>query len=265
MAEENRNKGSEGKKRVLGDEWKGWEGDIYEKDTGENKRTFLLLSLVILASLILLAFLFLYLVLPRFELFGRFWAVVITGAVIAIAVSLVIWYALLVLKVIFKNCYLNVCLGRSNRLFYFLLPYAYKLASVLGISRDRIAHSFILVNNRLTPPPVKQGSILALLPRCLRKDVMKSVKEICDRYPDVVYHVAPGGTVARKIVKDVSPSSIVAVACERDLLSGIKDLTGKIPVIGIPNKRPHGPCKDTVIELEELRAALDFFQNHPSS
>ncbi len=265
MAREKRNKDSAGAKRVLGDEWKGWEGEVYEKDTGESKRTFLLLSLVVLAALVLIAFLFLYLVIPRFELFGSFWAVVITAAIIVLAASLIIWYALLVFKVIFKNCYLNVCLDRSNRLFYFLLPYAYKLASLLGISRDRISHSFILVNNRLIPAPWKKGSILALLPRCLRKDIMKSVREICDQYPDVVYHIAPGGTVARKIVTDVSPSSIVAIACERDLLSGIRDMAGKIPVIGIPNKRPHGPCKDTVIELDELRAALEFFQNHASS
>jgi hypothetical protein len=50
----------------------------------------------------------------------------------------------------------------------------------------------------------------------------------------------------------------LALACERDLMSGIKDIAEKIPVLAIPNKRPEGPCKNTHVSLRELEEALKF-------
>jgi hypothetical protein len=50
----------------------------------------------------------------------------------------------------------------------------------------------------------------------------------------------------------------LALACERDLMSGLKDIAEKIPVIAIPNKRPEGPCKNTHISVRELDEALKF-------
>jgi hypothetical protein len=82
---------------------------------------------------------------------------------------------------------------------------------------------------------------------------------ICDGYPNVVLQTAPGGNVARKIIRKTKPRAIVAVACERDLVSGIQDVAPKIPVLGICNSRPAGPCKDTVVDLDEFRDALDMF------
>jgi hypothetical protein len=49
------------------------------------------------------------------------------------------------------------------------------------------------------------------------------------------------------------------VACERDLVSGIHDVAPRIPIIGIPNTRPLGPCKDTMIDVEKFRSAIRFF------
>jgi len=37
--------------------------------------------------------------------------------------------------------------------------------------------------------------------------------------------VATGGTIARRIVVETHPDLIIAVACERDLTSGIQDTT----------------------------------------
>ena len=66
---------------------------------------------------------------------------------------------------------------------------------------------------------------------------------------------------ARRIIGETSPGAIVAVACERDLITGIQDVAPKIPVIGLPNSRPEGPCADTVINTEELQQAIDFFRS----
>jgi hypothetical protein len=247
------------KKRVLGDEWLDWNGAESEKDTTESRNTFLYLSLIVLALFIVIVLLFWYLVLPRFESFGHLWAVVLTGILGSAALLLLLWYALLVTAVVLNRRYMNVCLTKGSRLFFMMLPLVMKLASYAGISKDRLSHSFIRVSNELAGPVKGSGPVLVLFPRCLRADIRSGAKEICSKYDDVILHTAPGGTEARRIIKDTSPSAIVAVACERDLIAGIQDVAPRIPVIGIPNTRPEGPCTDTTIDTSELEQAIRFF------
>ncbi len=250
-----------GPKRVLGDEWLDWREDSAETEIREGKRTFLTISLAILIGFISLIFLFWYLILPRFELYGRSWATFLTIAVVLAAVFLILWYILLLFSLFSRNSYLSICLRKGTNLFLTLLPLSMKLAGRFGISRDRVGHSFIRVSNRLVNNAVGDGQVLALLPRCLTRELKEKTKEICAAYPDVVAYTAPGGTVARKIICETKPRAIIAVACERDLVSGIQDIAPKIPVIGIPNSRPKGPCRDTRIDLLEFESALDFFSN----
>jgi hypothetical protein len=75
-----------------------------------------------------------------------------------------------------------------------------------------------------------------------------------DKYGFRIF-MATGGTLARKIVKDTKPELILAVACERELVSGIKEVK-RIPVIAIPNLRPNGPCKDTMVNLKQVEESL---------
>jgi uncharacterized protein len=51
---------------------------------------------------------------------------------------------------------------------------------------------------------------------------------------------------------------IIAVACERDLASGIQD-THPLPVYGILNSRPFGPCLDTDVALDKVEWAIREF------
>lgn len=248
--------------RVLGDEWLDWKSDEAEKPINEGKKIFLLLSFIVLVLFILLSLLFLYLVLPRFEQFGRSGVILITVAVAALALLLLAWYAFLLFAAFSTKNYLFVCLERGTNLLTLLFPLTVKLAGTLGISRDRLSHSFIKVSNRLAQPSVSEGTVLALLPRCLRKELKIRLKDICTEFPDVMLQTAPGGNVARKIIEETRPRAIIAVACERDLVSGIQDVAPRIPVIGICNSRPLGPCKDTSIDVEEFRSALDYFCKH---
>jgi hypothetical protein len=54
------------------------------------------------------------------------------------------------------------------------------------------------------------------------------------------------------------PRIILAVACERDLASGIQD-TYPLPVFGILNQRPNGPCLDTNVDLSQVKYWLLYF------
>ena len=54
----------------------------------------------------------------------------------------------------------------------------------------------------------------------------------------------------------MKPLAVIGIACERDLVSGIEEITSKIPVIGIENKRPEGPCKNTLVDVELFEKTL---------
>jgi len=88
---------------------------------------------------------------------------------------------------------------------------------------------------------------------------IKDLIELTDQY-QVRIAVATGGTLARRIIVENNPEAIVAVACELDLTSGIQD-SYPIPVIGILNERPHGPCINTKVDIQKVKSAiLDFLE-----
>ena len=74
------------------------------------------------------------------------------------------------------------------------------------------------------------------------------------------FAVATGGTLARQMVKQARPKAIVAVACERDLTSGIQDVF-PLPVLGVLNERPFGPCFNTRVDINKLEAAILTFMD----
>lgn len=182
---------------------------------------------------------------------------------------------------------LNILLGRpvlggkrlrgvTVRVF---LPLMTMLGRALGIPPQDVQASFIRVNNELVSAEglrVPAERILVLVPHCLQQsrcpqrltyDVDHCRRcGLCDigellKLRDALglrLAVATGGTIARRIVVENRPQLIIAVACERDLAHGIQD-TFPIPVFGILNQRPHGPCRDTRVMLEEVRKAVERF------
>ncbi len=157
-----------------------------------------------------------------------------------------------------------------------LFPLALFTGRLVGISKDRILQSYIAVNNYLVHSKylrLQGEQIMILLPHCLQdsecphkitmdvnnckgcgKCDIASLKEMAEKY-NAVIKVATGGTLARKFVLDSRPRGVVAVACERDLSLGIHDMGG-LPVIGVLNCRPNGPCFNTTVNLDEVEAAL---------
>lgn len=158
----------------------------------------------------------------------------------------------------------------------FLLPAIELMGRVLGISKDTIRQSFVAMNNSLVESQklaVKPDRILILLPHCLQLfdcDIkvtggiekcircgscdIKGLAELADRF-GIDISVATGGTLARKVIVEKRPKLVIAVACERDLTSGIKDCY-PLPVIGILNDRPNGPCFNTSVDVAKIERAL---------
>lgn len=161
----------------------------------------------------------------------------------------------------------------------FFLPLMELVGRLGGVSPEEVRHSFIKVNNEMLLTDMKQYApeqILILLPHCIQKsscgvrlshDVnhcrrcggcpVGGLLALRDAY-GVHLAVATGGTIARRIVVEKRPRFILAVACERDLSSGIQD-TYPLPVFGLLNERPNGPCFDTLVSLPLVETALRRF------
>lgn len=158
----------------------------------------------------------------------------------------------------------------------FLFPIAVRIGKIFGIKRRQLEGSFIAVSNlifmksRIKVPAKK---LLVLSPHCLQLatcphkitrdpnnckrcggcnigDLMKLSEEM-----GFVFFVATGGTLARQVVIENRPQAVLAIACERDLMSGIQDVY-PLPAVGVLNIRPNGPCYNTRVDMDEVKKTL---------
>jgi len=158
-----------------------------------------------------------------------------------------------------------------------LLPvfsHIYKLFRV----KDEALHLFYInINNILIQSDEYKyapDKVLLLLPRCMQNSdctykvtetisnchrcgrcKISDISRICEE-TGIFVALAGGGTIARNLVKNTRPELIIAVACERELTSGILDV-GNIPVVALINERPFGPCTNTSICVDDLKSVLD--------
>ena len=163
----------------------------------------------------------------------------------------------------------------------FFYPMTMWVGRLFGVSKEEIEDSYIKINNQMTVSQDRKyrpEEILILAPHCLQNtncphkitiDVQNchrcgkcSVAGLLDIAEETGVNlvVASGGTFARKLAKEYQPKAIVAIACERDLTSGIKDMNAQhIPVVGVLNERPNGPCYNTTVQICKVRQALAEF------
>lgn len=245
--------------RTLGDEWADWDGK-----GGGSIRTGKTLFLVIASIVLVLSsaglYFSVYLISPRLYSWN------------SIFVNIA-WISATVLIALFAGWWLffsaSIISGRNMFPFRklahlplgFVISKSFSLAELAGVSRDRIGNSFVHISNALSMALKKAGAdekLLILLPRCLAKEELKQINDLKEKYP-IEVHTVSGGELARKKVKELKPTAVIGVACERDLVSGIRDVGNRISVIGIPNQRPNGPCKDTHIDMAELINAIEFY------
>ena len=169
----------------------------------------------------------------------------------------------------------------SFALIKFLFPVAVRIGKVFGIRRRQLEGSFVAVSNLIfmkSGIKVPAKRLLVLSPHCLQLtscphkitrdpnnckrcggcnvgDLMKLADEL-----GFTFFVATGGTLARQVVKKIRPQAVLAIACERDLMSGIQDVY-PLPAVGILNIRPNGPCNNTRVDMDEVRRLLEQIIN----
>ncbi len=252
-----------------------------KSDTAPEKRRFillLLLSCVVLVTLAVVLWWVPYVgfasIHPRLPLIM---ALVFAGAVLfLLGGALTLVFTILRGKNLFFNRRIRGVVIR------WLFPLLVAVGKLVGIRKDQVRRSFVAINNQLVLAEARQvppEKLLILLPHCLQYhecavritgDVENckacgrcKIKDLValGRAYGVSMAVATGGTLARKIVVDKRPHLIIGVACERDLTSGIQD-SYPIPVFGVLNRRPNGPCFDTDVDMERVEEGVRTFLEH---
>ncbi|HZK26562.1 MAG TPA: DUF116 domain-containing protein [Thermoclostridium sp.] len=161
------------------------------------------------------------------------------------------------------------------------MPFIITISNFFNYNKDQIRRVYIKASNEYVLSlniKVVPEELLVILPHCLQSSKcsyrirnnlkechqcglcnISDIKALVEKYA-VKVGLATGGTAARKTIKDLKPEFVIAVACERDLTAGIMDVKG-LPVYGILNQRPNGPCKDTLVDIEELETMIKHFIN----
>ncbi len=249
-----------------------------------KKRLFISLLGLAVAFILLLVFLMAYLVFTWNLPWHRLVLLVLASLVIVLAgivtcgiigIVLTIWSARTITIISWKR------LIRAT--MHLLFPIVLLLGRMLGINQERVRSSFIEVNNQMIRARREQApanQVLLLAPHCLQNSecphkitLDPDNCELCGQcqVADLIaireqYGVqlafATGGTLARHFVQVYRPRAIVAIACDRDLASGIQDAS-PLPVLGVLNERPNGPCFNTRVNLQDVAAAIQFFAIAP--
>lgn len=249
-------------KRVLGDEWLDWDGRSGSGKLDASHYLFLALGGIGLVIFTLILFLQWYLIKPRLDQFSSFFPIFFLALITAVTCVMLSMSLILLVSIIFKKQPFGLVMGiLLLRMIRMVIPVALWVGKTLGVSVDKIGNSFVKVHNSITNSIYNNRlskDLLILVPRCIKKEMLLKLKDLEQRY-ELEMRTVGGGTAALKLIREKRPSSIIGIACERDLLHGIKDLSIRIPVIGIPNERPEGPCKNTMIDLEQLELAVRLF------
>jgi hypothetical protein len=250
--------------RRLGHEWDDWDGNplpnggIFHEPSG---LFFRLIGAWFLAVL-LIAAAGLWLVSPRLAQLHQALPEILWTALALAAAAIAAWIALLALSLRIRRNLLPPRLVERG-LLPRVMPLAERSGRWFGISRDRAGNAALRVYNglaaaRARPGGVSPDKLLVLLPRCLDKESMQGAMSISARY-GVPMFVASRGRYAREMIARVKPRAVVAVACERDLVSGVHDVASKLPVLGSTLGLPDGPCKNTTADLQSLEEQIRTF------
>ena len=245
---------------------------------GARKRTFI--GLMLASCVVLCLGLAIFLILPWSDaLNGVVWLERLSIIVGLVCIIALMWLCLMLVFHIYTGKALPGAGSVRHVTVRLFFPLMELLAKFVGIDRGSVRRSFIKVNNELVlsrRKTVEPHKLLLHLPHCVQRSAcphrlvhnadlclrcggcpVGDLLDLRDKY-GIRFAIATGGTIARRIVVQTRPDCIIAVACERDLTSGIQD-SYPLPVFGVLNSRPKGPCLDTLVPMDALEDVIRLF------
>ncbi len=247
--------------RRLGHEWDEWDGKPLPNggsyDTPES--TFYRWSALALATGFVLVAALVLLLAPRLAMLHPNLPVLSWRALVALFALTVVWWIGLVIAGTTGRVIWPPLLSERGG-FLWLMRWTSLFARRFG-RRDWVENAAVKVYNAIALARVRQirqGELLLLVPRCLSRETLDGVLHLAGRY-DVPVFVATRGQLARRVIRERRPRAVVAVACERDMVTGLHDVAGKVPVLGLTMTLPAGPCKDAGLDLGQLERYVQAF------
>lgn len=247
--------------RRLGHEWDEWNGAPLPNLGNFDSPPLLFFQWAALALTVALsvAVVALYLLAPRLaDLHAAIptvgWGVLAVGLALSLG-----WWLLLGASYLLDRPLLPGWLAERG-LFLRVMAFTSRIASWFG-RRDWVENAAVKVYNALALVRVRrvnQGELLLLVPRCLSRATLDRVLEAAGRHAVPVF-VATRGQLARRVIRERRPRAVVAVACERDMVTGLHDVAGRVPVLGLTMTLPAGPCKDAELDHETLERYMAAF------
>ena len=180
------------------------------------------------------------------NIFGLLINILVLTIIIIIIFSTIVTYNIIKDKKV-NSSLMKINLKIANLLFN---PVIF-IASSIGIPKNEMRKIYVKLNNSYiysNKYNFNSKDIMILIPHCVQKNSCKlkvtNKIENCAKcglcnVSDLVklkektginIFIATGGTLARKVIIENKPKAVIAVACERDLTSGIQDMK-HIPVI----------------------------------
>ena len=247
--------------RRLGHEWDEWDGRPLPNQGNYDSppRLFFQWSAAGLASALGVVALGLYLLGPRIGLLVPGSPAYLWVGLGVVAGAAWLWWALILVSYAARKSLLPAAVAERG-LFLRLMRITSRVADRFG-RRDWVENAAVKVYNALAvvrAKAVEKGELLLLIPRCLSKPALDGVLALSGKY-DVPVFVATRGQLARRVIKERRPRAVVAVACERDMVSGLHDVAGRVPVLGLTMTLPAGPCKDAGLDLVQLEKWVQTF------
>lgn len=241
-------------------------------------KNFVIILWVLIVSMTLVSLGFLALVRHK-KLQAVMVALIVLVIFFAVTAFATVALVIITRRIIDKRRVSKTILKLYSKAIRIMYPLMSILCDLINIDKNSVRRVFSNINNNivlLSTEPMKPEDIIIITPHCLQLSTCKhkvtgeinncqlcgacnidSLLRVSRKY-NIKLIVVTGGTLARKIIKDNRPKGIIAVACERDLTHGILDVKG-IPVIGIKNERPNGPCVDTKVDVEKVEEAINYF------
>ncbi|HET9133729.1 MAG TPA: DUF116 domain-containing protein [Gemmatimonadales bacterium] len=247
--------------RRLGHEWDEWDGKPLPNQGNFDSPPSLFFGWAIasLAVALSLAAFALFIIDPRLESLHPALPLVVWSAWGLVTALAVLWWGAIGLSYLLRRPLLPAGLGERG-LFLRVMRLTSRVAERFG-KRDWVENASVKVYNALALLRAKQvrtGELLLLIPRCLSRETLDTVLGMAGRYQVPVF-VATRGQLARRVIRERRPRAVVAVACERDMVTGLHDVAGKVPVLGLTMTLPAGPCKDAALDFGTLERYMQAF------
>ena len=145
-----------------------------------------------------------------------------------------------------------------------------------------IDKQFVSLSNMMTKLRKKKcppEGLLLLFPHCIQnskckqnikhdlnecnrcgKCKVKDLLEVSEEY-GISIAIASGGRIALKRVMAEEVQGVVAIACEKELRTGLMAAMPKA-IFAVPNLRPNGYCVDTDVYMDDVLKAVERFLVH---